>query len=104
MKFPRLKRAAAIDAAEAAEYLSRDNHAIGVAFKQAVARTLETIRKSPRRYARLETNRTDREIRRAILHRFRYLIIYEVQRDQPVVLAVMHASRQPDYWQTREDS
>lgn len=102
MKLPRLRRRAVAQAAEAAAYLTSQSAELGDAFKQELQRLLELIQKSPGRYAKLETNRTDREIRLAILHRFRYLVVYEVVNSVPIVLSVMHASRRPDYWQAAE--
>jgi plasmid stabilization system protein ParE len=103
MALPRLRRRAVEQVAEAAEYLTRQSAELGEAFKRELRRVLESIQKTPNRYAKLETNRTDREIRRAILHRFRYLVVYEILNGEPVVLAVVHASRHPDFWQTEEE-
>lgn len=99
MMLPRLKPAAVQDAIEAAEYFTQQSPNRGMAFKLALRHACKEIAKSPRRFARLETNDTELEIRRVILWRFNYLVIYEVDREVPVVLAVLHASRQPDAWQ-----
>jgi hypothetical protein len=56
------------------------------------------IVRTPRRFAKLETVPLEGEIRRALLPRFPYLIIYEICDDLIHVLAVAHASRRPDYW------
>jgi plasmid stabilization system protein ParE len=101
VKLPRLKLAAVEDASEAAAYLASKHPAAASAFKQALRRALEEIERSPRRFSRLETNDTEREIRRAILWRFHYLVIYEIVGDSPSVLAVAHASREPDSWRSR---
>jgi plasmid stabilization system protein ParE len=65
---------------------------------ETFARTLEQIQQTPRRFPRLETNETEEEIRRVVLHRFNYLIIFKMVGDTPVVVAVMHTSQQPDSW------
>ena len=102
MILPRLKPEAVQDAIEAAEYFTKQSPARGLAFKLALERAWEEIAKAPRRFARLETNDTEFEIRRVILWRFNYLVIYEVHHDLPVILAVLHASRRPDAWQRGE--
>jgi plasmid stabilization system protein ParE len=104
MKLPRLKPAAVQDGIEAAEYFTLQNPALGPAFKLALCRAWEDIARTPRRFAKLETNQTDRDIRRVILRRFNYLVIYEIKNAEPLVLAVMHASRQPDSWRRNESN
>jgi hypothetical protein len=59
------------------------------------------IEQHPRRFAKLETTQLEGEIRRSLLRRFPYLVIYEVHPDIIDVLAVAHASRLPDYWADR---
>ncbi len=40
-------------------------------------------------------------IRKRILHKFRYSIIYSNEKDCMLVLAVAHHSRRPNYWVSR---
>jgi plasmid stabilization system protein ParE len=42
------------------------------------------------------------DIRRALVHRFPYGVLYVPERDRVLVIAVMHLHRQPDYWQDRK--
>jgi hypothetical protein len=42
------------------------------------------------------------EIRRRILTRFPYAILYQVDPDEIVILAVMHLRRNPEYWHGRK--
>ncbi len=37
----------------------------------------------------------------AVLHRFPYTMVFEVQPDQIVVVAFAHSGRRPGYWQGR---
>lgn len=102
MKWPRIDPAASDDIDQALAYYAAHAPAQRTAFASLLLETLSQIEASPRRFSLLETNATDREIRRANLQRFKYLVIYEVANDSPLVLAVMHASRQPDAWRRRE--
>ncbi len=102
MKWPRIDPAAFADIERATTYFAAHAPAVEGAFANLLRKTLSQIASSPRRFSRLETNATDREIRRAVLRRFKYLVIYEVIGDVPLVLAVMHASRQPDVWRDRD--
>lgn len=98
MKWPRLELGATNEAAQAAERFTRVSPKLGEEFVEAFARALGQIQQSPRRFPRLETNETQDEIRRVVLHRFNYLIIFKMSGDTPIVTAVMHASQQPDSW------
>jgi hypothetical protein len=41
------------------------------------------------------------DIRRALVHRFPYGVLYVPDQDQMFIIAVMHLHRQPGYWQGR---
>lgn len=41
-------------------------------------------------------------IRRRIIRRFPYAILYQIDPAEIVILAVMHQRRHPDYWHDRE--
>ena len=59
---------------------------------------LERIEVQPAGCGPLETFAGSREIRRLLLRRFPYMVIYEVFPDEVMVLAVAHVSRRPHYW------
>ena len=43
----------------------------------------------------------DSHLRRTILHRFPFSIIYALEENEIVVVAVAHHGRKPGYWQSR---
>lgn len=43
----------------------------------------------------------DEEVRRCLTHRFPYGILYSIEEDSILVLAVMHLRREPAYWRSR---
>jgi plasmid stabilization system protein ParE len=43
----------------------------------------------------------DSSLRRALLHRFPFSLIYAVERESIVVIAVAHHGRVPEYWRSR---
>jgi plasmid stabilization system protein ParE len=102
VKWPRLTAAAYRDLAEATVYFASQSREAATAFVNDLERALEQIQQSPRLFGRLETNDSDREIRRVVLQRFTYLVIYEIYNEIPEILAVMHASQQPDSWRLQE--
>jgi len=42
-----------------------------------------------------------RNVRRAVLRRFPYSILYRIQKDRLEVIAVFHSRRMPEEWQKR---
>jgi len=50
------------------------------------------------------TPRIRGEIRRALLHKFPYSILYSIRGRLLVVVAVMHERQRPDYWLSRNDN
>src|SRR6266852_5878020 len=43
----------------------------------------------------------DRGLRRALLHRFPFSLIYSVEVDEVLIVAVAHQRRRPGYWKHR---
>ena len=41
------------------------------------------------------------EVRRCLVHRFPYGVLYSVEPEGISILAVMHLRRDPDYWKQR---
>ena len=42
------------------------------------------------------------EIRKCLLHKFPYKLLYSIENDHIFVIAVAHQHRRPDYWIDRE--
>ena len=102
MKLPSLDPAAKIELLEATRYYLEINPELASDFVDRVESAMCSINTQPWRFARLETVKTDREIRRVLVGRFPYLIVYEVLNGEPYVLAIAHAQRRPDYWLERK--
>jgi len=98
---PRMLIAAVDEGVEVAAWYAKEQISLANDFVAALAQRLEEIQHSPRRFALLETVETNREIRRAQLSRFPYLVVYEIFSNEPIVLAIMHTSRDPGYWLKR---
>ncbi|WP_339134952.1 MAG: type II toxin-antitoxin system RelE/ParE family toxin [Candidatus Electrothrix sp. GW3-4] len=71
---------------------------LGIKFLNEVDQAIETVRDSPEIWPLLDK---DSGIRRYIIHRFPYGLIYRVKETVIQVIAVMHLHRQPDYWRER---
>jgi toxin ParE1/3/4 len=70
---------------------------LGAQFNAAVEHGLEAIRRSPTAFSLHDGV----AIRRYVLRRFPYLILYQEFKDHIWILAVAHQRRDPDYWKSR---
>lgn len=71
---------------------------LGNDFISEVDNAVETVREMPLVWAITDKSQ---EIRRYIIHRFPYCLIYRIQGSVIIIYAVMHLSRHPDYWRNR---
>jgi len=69
---------------------------LGTEFLKKVDQAIETVRESP---AFQDENRG---IRRYLVHRFPYGLIYRIRDHVIQVIAVTHLRRHPDYWRVRD--
>jgi len=69
---------------------------LGDEFLVSLRERLETIRGFPETFPVLY-----RDIRRAVVSRFPYVVFYVVQPTRVAVLAVLHQSRNPEIWPRR---
>jgi len=70
---------------------------LGVEFLDELRATYDRIVEGPLKYHELRSG-----IRRALLRRFPYAAYFAVDTNVIVVLAVLHASRDPAEWQRRK--
>jgi plasmid stabilization system protein ParE len=69
---------------------------LAVRFIEAVEETIRRIVEAPTRWRLVEE-----DIRRCLTRRFPYGVLYTMEPDRIVIVAVMHCSREPGYWKTR---
>lgn len=82
--------------AEAVQYYNRQRPEVAQAFINAVENAIYRIRESPESWSAIEE-----DVRRYLTQRFPYGILYTVEEDYILILAVMHCSREPGYWKER---
>jgi toxin ParE1/3/4 len=87
---------AELDVVAAFEWYDRQRTGLGAQFLRDLRATYRRIAESPLRYHDLQSG-----IRRALLQRFPYAVYFFVDDGRVVVLAVLHASRDPAEWQRR---
>ena len=91
-----LRDEAAADVASASHWYDRQRSGLGDQFLDSLNQLLNDIEAAPLAYAA-----SYREVRRAKLRRFPYIVYYRVLDDRIEVLGVLHGSRDPRVWQRR---
>jgi plasmid stabilization system protein ParE len=91
-----LRDDAASDVASATHWYERQRSGLGDEFLDSLNSRLSEIEAAPLAYAV-----TYREVRRAKLRRFPYIVYYRLLDDRIEVLGVLHGSRDPRVWQQR---
>jgi len=81
---------------QAARFYEDRAAGLGAAFLDAVGTALKEIASHPTACAIVRSG-----IRRKLLRRFPFGILYAQRPDEIVVIAVMHLHRRPDYWTDR---
>jgi toxin ParE1/3/4 len=83
---------------EAAQFYNRRVPGLGADFLDTVDGAVSLILEAPKRWRIVE-----RDVRRYLLPRFPFALIYRVCPGHLRILAVKHHSRRPDYWMKRLD-
>jgi plasmid stabilization system protein ParE len=82
--------------AEAVEYYLQQGSEVAQAFIDTVENAVYQIRESPARWGVI-----DEDVRRYLTQKFPYGILYTIEQDYILILAVMHCSRKPGDWKNR---
>src|SRR5436190_424980 len=93
----RLHNEAEAELQAAAQWYEDRVAGLGEQFLTEAINAFSEIELHPERFTRVK-HRTPREIRRRLLRRFPYSVVYELRQDQCIVLAIAHTSRKPGYW------
>jgi hypothetical protein len=97
----RLSPEAGLELAEASEWYASRRVGLEDEFLAEVERVLALIAAAPSSFPRLLDLPEDLIVRRALLPRFPYAIVFMGFGSGIRVLAVAHAKRRPGYWLTR---
>lgn len=85
-----------LDVEAAFEWYESERPGLGVEFLDELRVTYNRIANGPLKYQELRGS-----VRRALLRRFPYAVYFIIEADAVVVVAVLHASRDPAEWQRR---
>ena len=78
---------------EAAVYYETQVAQLGEIFLAKVESAVRDIASRPTAWPILRNN-----IRKHLIHRFPYALLYHEETDEIVIVAVMHQRRRPNYW------
>lgn len=81
---------------EAVEYYEEREDGLGHDLAVEVYATIQRILAQPKAWPIIDV-----DIRRALVRRFPYGVLYAEEGDGIFVVAVMHLHREPDYWKSR---
>jgi toxin ParE1/3/4 len=97
----RIEAEAEAELRDAASWYESRRTGLGLEMLAEVDEGIERIRRTPFQFARLETNPDEQTVRRLLLRRFPFQLIYEVAKEEIQLLAVAHTRRRPGYWKHR---
>lgn len=87
---------AEIEMTEASAFYEAATSGLGAEFLDEVQSVVNILRQHP------ELGRTiDQEFRQALLHRFPFSLIYSLEPDAILIIAIAHQRRRPGYWMDR---
>lgn len=87
---------ARIEYIEAARFYAAARPGLGAEFSREVERVIAQICEAP-----LRGRIVGGGLRRCLTRRFPYALLYAVEKDCILIIAVMHGSRKPGYWRKR---
>ncbi len=83
--------------AAAALYLEEANPGHGTRLVEQVEAVLQVASENPKMFPRIP-NVPGCEVRRGLIRKYDYWVIYEIRPREIVVLSVWHAARRPEGW------
>lgn len=80
----------------AARYYVGCQEGLELRFINCVESAIQRISANPEHFRSFES-----DIRRCLVHVFPYAVLFTVESDHVLIIAVMHCSREPGYWRQR---
>jgi toxin ParE1/3/4 len=81
---------------QAAQYYAGREIGLDLRFIDSIEETIGRILEAPTRWRIVED-----DVRRCLTHVFPHGVLYTIEQDFVLILAVMHCSREPGYWRYR---
>jgi plasmid stabilization system protein ParE len=84
---------------DAASFYELEYPGLGEKFKEEVRRAILRIVDYPEAWS-IERG----EVRKYLLHKFPYKILYSIEQDYIFIITIAHGHRKPDYWIERNET
>jgi len=78
---------------DASRFYEVEQPGLGIQFENVVQQAIVRIQKFP-----MACPFERGEVRKCLLHKFPYKILYSIQNQEIIILAIAHQHRRPDYW------
>ena len=78
---------------DAIAYYELQFSGLGTAFKEEIQKAINRIIKYPKAWPIV-----DKDIRKYILHKYPYNVLYSLEKDHLYIIAIAHQHRKPNYW------
>ena len=78
---------------DAIEYYELQLEGLGKRYKEEVRTSINRISVFPNSWTIIRPN-----IRKCVMHKFPYNILYSIQESTILIIAIAHHHRRPDYW------
>jgi mRNA-degrading endonuclease RelE of RelBE toxin-antitoxin system len=89
----RFDRLAAAEMEDASKYYECQLSGLGSQFKKEIKNRIRWISRHP-----MACPKETGDVRRCLLHRFPYKILFSIEKAHIYIVAVAHCHRNPDYW------
>ncbi|MEW6614970.1 MAG: type II toxin-antitoxin system RelE/ParE family toxin [Thermodesulfobacteriota bacterium] len=84
---------------DATHYYEVEQPGLGRRFREEIGKAARRISEYPEAWS---VERSD--VRKCILHKFPYKLLYSIEEDHIFIIAVAHQHRKPDYWIRRKEA
>ena len=91
-----IRKEAEADITEAYQYYESCREGIGTEFISCIDEAISRIQNNPKQFRAVQD-----VIRRALVRKFTYGVYYTINENEIIVLAVVHARRNPKHWRSR---
>lgn len=92
----RFRKEATAELSMAVDYYNKERPGLGYEFALEIRNALKRIKAFPDAWPLLTPN-----IRKCIVNRFPFAILYHKDYDYILIVAIMHLKRKPGYWEGR---
>ncbi|MBU1218790.1 type II toxin-antitoxin system RelE/ParE family toxin [Myxococcota bacterium] len=83
---------------EGVDYYNQAQDGLGLQFTKEVYNSIQNILSFPYGWTPLSEN-----TRRCLVNRFPFGVIYQIEDDQIIIIAVMQLNKKPEFWKDRID-